>query len=58
MSIERKDGKFVPTCDVCYFELDPENGFYDAVDAKKEAGWRSKKVKGEWEDICKKCQED
>ena len=35
----------------------PEEDFYDAVDAKKAAGWRSRKdAHGEWIDLCPACQ--
>lgn len=48
---------FTPTCDLCGDMLDDEYDFYDAVEAKKAAGWRSKKIDGEWYDICPDCQE-
>ena len=53
-----EDGEriYIPVCDGCYENLDPEYDFYDAVDAKKAAGWRSKKVDGEWFDYCPDCQ--
>lgn len=57
MSIERLYGKYTPTCDVCGEDLPPENDFYDAVEARKEAGWRSKKTADGWNDICPECQE-
>ena len=44
-------------CDICG---NKEDGFYDfneAVEYKKENGWKSEKYKGEWEDICPECQE-
>ena len=49
---------FVPTCDVCGAELADEYDFYDAVAAKKLAGWRSRKITGEWTDMCPECQEE
>lgn len=58
MSIDRFDGIFTPTCDICGEELPGEFDFYDAVNAKKSAGWLSRKnKKGEWEDVCCECQE-
>ena len=57
MSIERFDGLYTPTCDICGEELPDEFNFYDAVQAKTDAGWKSRKVNGEWEDICAECQE-
>ncbi len=55
MSIERNGREFIPTCDICGDVLFPEDIFQDAVDAKKEAGWKSRRVNGEWEDVCDDC---
>lgn len=56
MSIEKIGGGYVPTCDFCGEELPEEYDFYDAVDAKKAAGWKSVKDKfGEWADACPDC---
>jgi len=57
MSIEKDSRMFIPVCDICGEELPPEYNFYDAVDAKKRAGWKSRKTSGEWEDVCTSCQE-
>jgi hypothetical protein len=38
--------------------LPAESDFYDAVAAKKAAGWKSRKVNGCWEDICDACLAD
>ena len=58
MSIERGRGiEYIPTCDVCGATLPEEFDFYDAVNAKKLAGWRSRKLGGEWEDVCLECQQ-
>lgn len=56
MSIERYYGKYIPSCDVCGAELPSEEDFYDAVDAKKQAGWISIRD-GVWLDVCPECQE-
>jgi len=57
MSVEKSYGMFYPTCDICGDALPPEHDFYDAVEAKKEAGWKSRKGEnGEWQDICTDCQ--
>lgn len=56
MSIERYYRFYTPTCDCCGATLQAEESFYDAVQAKKDAGWISRKVKGEWEDVCTDCQ--
>ena len=55
MSIERYYGQYTPVCDCCE-RLSGESSFTDAVRAKREAGWESRKVNGEWEDICTDCQ--
>ena len=55
MSIEKFDGMFTPTCDNCGDYLDVEYDFYDAVNAKKLAGWRSVKESEEWFDYCPDC---
>lgn len=47
---------YIPTCDLCGTELWPEFDWDDAVEAKKAAGWKSKKIDGEWMDICPDCQ--
>jgi len=57
MSIARNKDKFIPTCDICGAELKAEYDFYDAVEAKKKAGWKSKMIDGEWCDFCTDCQE-
>ena len=52
---KRSEAVFIPTCDICGAELDEEYDFYDAVEAKKAAGWRSKKICGDWMDFCPDC---
>ena len=60
MSIERdweeRTRLYIPTCDGCGAELEPEYDFDDAVDAKRAAGWKSKNIDGEWVDLCPGCQ--
>lgn len=58
MSIERFDGIYTPTCDYCGKELPDEFDFYDAVDAKKRAGWHSVKDELGWSDYCDECWAD
>jgi hypothetical protein len=48
---------FTPTCDNCGESLSAESDFYAAVEAKKDAGWISQKVDGEWHDLCRDCFE-
>lgn len=43
-------------CDICGEDFDFET-FDDAVNYKRENGWKSEKYKGEWQDICPECQE-
>ena len=56
MTIDKSCGIFDLICDNCG-EVHPESfdDFYDAVEAKKENGWKSKKRNGNWEDWCPKC---
>lgn len=56
MSIERYYRQYTPVCDYCGEQLAGEESFDDAVRAKREAGWKCRKVNGEWEDICLDCQ--
>ena len=61
MSIERRyeggERIFTPVCDVCGDTLEEEYDFSDAVKAEREAGWRSRRIHGEWWDMCPECQE-
>ena len=44
------------TCDECGEVIDGFDFFMQAVDYKKENGWKSRKDKyGAWEDICPDC---
>ena len=52
-------GRYYLVCDVCGKEEDKTfRDFQDAVDYKKESGWKSQKYRGEWEDVCPECQEE
>jgi len=56
MSIEKELNSFILTCDNCGEELSESfDDFYEAVDAKKEYNWKSKKINGNWEDWCEEC---
>jgi len=56
--IEEAYSRYYLVCDVCGKEADEIfYDFYDAVDYKRENGWKSQKHKGEWEDVCPECQE-
>ena len=56
--IDKFGGVYSLTCDICQEEA-PEQffDFSEAVDYKKQNGWKSQKRKGEWEDVCPECQE-
>lgn len=56
MSIERDYGQFIPVCDYCGDQLPAVDSFPEAVQAKRDAGWVSREVDGEWEDVCPDCQ--
>ena len=60
MSIERRDERsgdtYAPICDICGEELPAETDWQAAVDAKRDAGWKSHKVDGDWQDFCCECQ--
>ena len=57
MSIEKDYDIYIAVCDICGDDIGPFEDFYDAVDAKKAAGWRSRKdAHGEWIDLCPACQ--
>jgi len=47
---------YTPTCDGCGTVLSDETDFGEAVFVKKEAGWKSVKIYGEWCDLCPDCQ--
>lgn len=57
--IERKfNGLYTLTCDICGEKaLETFEEFNEAVQYKKDNGWKSQKYKGEWEDVCPDCQE-
>lgn len=54
--IEKRGAGFVVICDICGRESEEVFcDFYEAVDYKKESGWKSQKYKGDWEDVCPDC---
>lgn len=59
MSIIKSDSQFVLICDNCGEILpDKFDSFHEAVDAKQDNGWKSKKRHGNWEDWCPECAEE
>ena len=58
MMISNDCGMYHLFCDTCgekLFEVFHE--FRDAVNYKKQNGWKSQKHRGEWEDVCPECLE-
>lgn len=56
--IDKSFGSYSLICDICGEEAKKEfDDFYEAVDYKKKEGWKSKKIDGEWQDVCPECQE-
>jgi len=57
--IDKFNGIYTLTCDICGEDA-PEtfDDFYDAVQYKKDNGWKSQKYRGEWEDVCPECQQE
>lgn len=56
--IEGFCGIYTLTCDVCGEEANDDFfDFYDAVDYRRKSGWKSRKTKHGWEDVCPECQE-
>ena len=56
--ISKEYGKYTLICDICGAETDEEfDSFQDAIDAREDIGWKSKRVEGECLDICPDCIE-
>lgn len=56
--IDRTHGFFELSCDVCGECCDESfDEFTDAVQFKKDEGWKSRKINGEWHDLCPECVE-
>ena len=49
--ISKEYGNYTLICDIC------GDSFQDAIDARQGLGWKSKRVDGEWTDICPDCIE-
>jgi hypothetical protein len=51
---------YIPTCDGCGKELEPEYGWLESIHAMKIANWdvvRPKKMSPEWYHFCPACKE-
>lgn len=60
MSIENFGGIYTLECDMCGEEATEDfDNFYDAVNWKKDKlnGWTSRKIEGNWSDLCPGCKE-
>ena len=56
--ISKEYGKYTLICDICRAGTDEEyETFQDAVDAREDFGWKSKKIDGDWADLCPDCLE-
>jgi len=56
--ISRTFDKYILVCDICGEPVDETfYDFYDAVAYKKEKGWTSTKINGQWQDACPQCQD-
>ena len=56
--ISKEYGNYTLICDICGAGTDEEfDSFQDAIDAREDIGWKSKRVEGEWLDICPDCIE-
>lgn len=55
--IDRQKGKYVLICDNCGESSSDEfDTFQDAVDAKADQGFTSKKYADGWKDLCGECK--
>lgn len=51
-------GKYTLICDICGASSEEEyENFQAAKDAGKNLGWKSRKIDGDWADICPECFE-
>lgn len=54
--IQKRKKKYIPVCDICGAELEPEESFADARDMMKIANWKSRQISsGEWQHWCDEC---
>ncbi len=57
--ISKEYGIYTLICDVCGGGTDAEfDSFQTVIDGKKEIGWKSSKIDGQWADVCPECQEE
>ena len=53
--IDQSYGSYTLVCDICEKEVKPFDDFLEAVNYKKENGWKSREHDREWEDVCPEC---
>ena len=59
MAIEQRgEWRYVLVCDECGREVKYFNTFDEAVEYKRDNGWKSKKDDGEWVTLCPNCQQE
>ena len=55
MSIVRKDYMYHLCCDICHEPIGEFDTFDEAIDGKEELEVVSRRINGEWCDICNQC---
>lgn len=56
--ISKEYGKYTLICDICGAGTDEEyKTFQVAVDSREDTGWKSKKIDGDFVDLCPDCSE-
>lgn len=53
--IDKQHGEYILICDICGEVAETFNDFYDAVQFKKDEDWKSRKINGDWHDVCPGC---
>lgn len=56
--VGKQYGEYFIACDYCGATDGPFDTFQDAVDAKKDLGFTSKKEDEEWVDVCERCAKE
>lgn len=56
--MDYQEENYTLICDYCEKEVPRFSSFMEAVNYKKENGWKSKNILGEWTDICPECIEN
>ena len=56
MAIENYYGKYNLICDCCN-DIFTFDDFNEAVEYKKDFGWKSEKISNEWFDYCPDCKD-